>query len=298
MSAHRENPGGFDRSALLGVGLMMLVSLLSAIDSVLVRLVSDSVHPFMIGFTRALFGLLAVTPWLVMKPGVLKTHYRFRHLLRAALKLAALISFFYGFALASLADVTAIAFTSPLFVTLGAWAILGERLKALRLLAIAVGFAGVLIILGPGHGAGLETGLLFALLGAVLTAAIQLILKPMTARDSSNTLVAWNLILMAPIAAIPAIFVWVTPTPIEWLILAAQGIVGVVSMTFATKAFSYAEASLITPFDFLRLPFVAILGYLIFAESVPFSTWAGGVVIFFATLLMAHSARRRDLNLP
>lgn len=292
----REIAVGQDRSALLGVALMLLVSALMAVDSVLVRLLSDSVHPFVMGFTRALFGFLAVVPWLVTKRGILQSEYRFLHFLRAVLKLGALVSFFYAFALASLADVTAIAFTSPIFVTVGAWLFLGEKLLALRIVAVAIGFAGVVFVLKPGQDSGIPVGLLFALSGAVLTAAIQLILKPMTAKDSSETLVSWNLILLVPIAAVPAIFVWVTPSPTEWAILAIQGVLGALSMTLATKAFSLADASLITPFDFLRLPFVAVMGYLIFSETVPVTTWIGGAVIFFATLLMARSARRRVLS--
>jgi drug/metabolite transporter (DMT)-like permease len=292
----RNIAGGQDRSALLGVALMLLVSVLLAVDSVLVRLLSDSVHPFIMGFTRALFGLMAVAPWLLTKRGILQSEYRFLHFFRAVLKLAALVSFFYAFALSSLADVTAIAFTSPIFVTVGAWLFLGEKLRSLRIIAVVIGFAGVIFVLRPGQGGGIPVGLIFALAGAVLTAAIQLILKPMTAKDSSDTLVAWNLILMVPIAIVPAFFVWTTPSPTEWAILAFQGVLGALSMTLATKAFSLAEASLITPFDFLRLPFVAVLGYLIFSETVPFTTWVGGAIIFLATLLMARSARARVMS--
>lgn len=285
-----------DRSALIGIGLMMLVSGLMAIDSVLVRYLSPSVHPFVMAFTRAAFGLLVVLPWIARKKGILATNYRTRHVVRAALKLVALIAFFYAFALAPLADVTAIAFTSPIFVTIGAWLFLAEAPRALRVLAVVVGFAGVLVVLRPGQEHGVPTGLLFALAGAVLTAAIQLILKPMSARDPSDTLVVWNLIISAPLAAIPALLVWSTPTPVEWAILAFQGALGAVSMFLATKAFSLAEASLITPFDFLRLPFVAGLGYVIFAQAVPATTWIGGTIIFVATLLMARSARARKVT--
>lgn len=280
-----------DRSALIGVALMMLVSALMAVDSVLVRLLSPSVHPFVMGFTRALFGLLAVAPWLLTRRDILRSQYRFMHLLRALLKLGALVSFFFAFAQAPLADATAIAFTSPIFVTVGAWLLLSERLRALRVLAVAIGFAGVLFVLRPAQGGGIAPGLIFALAGAVLTAAIHLILKPMTAVDRSDTLVAWNLLLTVPIAALPAFFVWTTPSPGEWAILALQGALGALSMTLVTRAFALAEASLITPFDFLRLPFVAVLGYLVFAQTVPATTWIGGGIIFVATLLMARTAR-------
>ena len=97
---------GQDRAALLGVALMVAVSAMMAVDSVIVRYLSPGVHPFVMGFTRASFGLLAVLPWILARRNILQTNYRFRHLLRAVLKLAALICFFFAFASAPLADVT------------------------------------------------------------------------------------------------------------------------------------------------------------------------------------------------
>lgn len=285
-----------DRSALIGIGLMMLVSAFSAIDSILVRHLSSSVHPFVMGFTRALFGFLVVLPWIVARKDILKSQYLFVHFLRAGLKLAALICFFFAFASAPLADVTAIAFASPIFVTIGAFLFLSENPRALRFIAMGIGFVGVVIVLRPGQESGVPPGLLYALVGAVLIAIIQLMLKAMSGRDSSETLVAWNLIATVPIAVVPAIFVWSNPILTEWGILAFQGVLGALTMFLATRAFSIADASLITPFDFLRLPFVALLGYLIFTQSVPLSTWVGGIVIFASSLLMARSARRRVLS--
>ncbi|MFK7893197.1 MAG: DMT family transporter [Granulosicoccus sp.] len=281
-----------NRASLLGVLLMVMVALLGAIDSVLVRLVSPGVHPFIIGFTRSLFGLLLVLPWIIWQPEVLRSHYRFRHLLRALLKLISLILFFMAFAAAPLADVTAIAFTAPIFVTLGAWIFLAEKPQRRRVVAILVGFAGVLIVLRPGYQSEVPVGLLLALAGALLTAAIQLILKPMSARDSTQTLVAWNLLLTMPLAAIPAWFVWSMPSSTEWLLLAIQGMLGALTMGMVTRAFALAEASLLAPVDFLRLPIVALLAYLVFNQIPGVTTLIGAVLIFVATVLMARSAQR------
>ena len=297
-SALKTDPGvqGSDRAAYLGAFYMMVVSAIMAIDSVIVRLLSPEVHPFIMGFTRAGFGLLAVLPWILRRRSMLATHYRARHFVRAALKLASLIAFFYAFASAPLADVTAIAFTSPIFVFLGAWLLLGEQPRRARLIAMAIGFVGVLIVVRPGQAGELPPGLWFALAGALLTAVIQLLLKDMSATDSTETLVAWNLILMVPIAAVPALLVWSNPSPAAWGFLALQGVMGAFNMMLATKAFSLAEASLIAPFDFLRLPFVALLGWLLFSQPVTASTLIGGTVIFLATLLMARSAGRRVIS--
>jgi drug/metabolite transporter (DMT)-like permease len=286
-----------DRAALAGVALMAMVALIGALDAVIVRQLSPGVHPFVIGFTRALFGLLVIMPWILRRPGLLRSQYRFRHVLRAALKLASLLAIFAAYAAAPLADVTAIAFAAPIFVTIGAWVFLAESPRALRVLAVIAGFGGVLLVLQPGS-AGVSTGLLLALLGAVLTAVIQLILKPMSARDPTQTLVAWNLIIMVPLAAIPAIWAWTTPTPAEWGLLALQGALGAMNMLLVTRAFALAEASLIVPVEFLRLPIVAALAFVCFGQVVALETWLGGVVIFAATLMMARSAlnrRARDI---
>jgi len=290
-SGHRAKDS--ERAALIGVGLMLAVATLGAIDAVIVRTLAPDVHPFVMGFTRALFGLLAFLPFLLRRPHILRSNFRWLHLLRAALKLASLIAFFFAFALAPLADVTAIAFTSPIFVTVAAWLFLSERPQALRIAAVVLGFGGVVMVLRPGQGDGVSPGLLYALGGALLLAVIQFLLKPMTGRDRPDTLVAWNLIATVPIAAVPAALVWVTPAPWEWGLLALQGVLGAMAMAMITQAFSMAEASLLVPMDFLRLPLVAAIGYLMFAQTVPVSTWIGGTAIFAATLMMARSARNR-----
>lgn len=270
---------------------MLLVAVIGALDAVIVRLVSPSVHPFIIGFTRSLFGFLAFLPWILSHPHILKSQFRFRHVLRAALKLASLVAFFAAYASSALADVTAIAFTTPIFVTLGAWFFLGELPRTLRVIAVVIGFTGVFVVLQPGQHSGVVSGLWLALLGAFLAALIQLILKPMSARDSTQTLVAWNLIITVPLAAIPAWLVWHMPSASEWALLALQGVMGALAMAMATRAFALADASLISPIDFLRLPLVAALAYWVFGQVSDITTWIGGAMIFVATLLMARSAR-------
>ncbi|MGJ8569382.1 MAG: DMT family transporter [Hoeflea sp.] len=281
-----------NRQVYTGVALMMIVAAMTAIDAVIVRAVSPDVHPFVIGFTRSLFGLLLVLPMILFRPGVLRSNFRFRHVVRATLKLASLVAFFAAFARAPLADVTAIAFTAPIFVTIGAWVFLSERPHKFRIIAAIIGFCGVLLVLKPGQSATVPVGLIFALLGSFLAAVIQLLLKPMVGRDSAQTLVVWNLAVTAPIAAIPAYFFWSMPTADQWLLLTLQGVLGAVSMALVTYAFSLAEASLLAPIEFLRLPLVAVLAYLIFGQTVDWSSWVGAAVIFAATLLMATSARR------
>jgi drug/metabolite transporter (DMT)-like permease len=267
---------------------MALAAVFNAVDAAIVRMLSD-VHPFVIGFFRGAFGLLFVLPWIVSRPQMLKSNYRLMHVWRAGLKLAGLVCFFAAFATAPLADVTAILFLGPIFLTLGAWLFLGERLGTVRVLAVIAGFAGALVIIGPGQSAEVAPALLFALAGAALTAAVQLMLKKMSATDSTDTLVAWNLILIVPISLVPALLFWATPTLVEIGLLALQGVLGALNMTMVTRALGMADASFLAPLDFIRLPAVAVLAFLLFGEVAGFATWVGAAIIFAATLLAAGS---------
>jgi drug/metabolite transporter (DMT)-like permease len=278
-----------NRPALV-TALMAIVAMLTAIDATIVRLLANEVHPFVIGFSRSLFGLLAVMPWIIRRVDLTESPYRWLHGIRAGMKLLALVSFFVAFANAPLAEVTAISFTAPIFLTLGGWLLLRERMVLSRALALLVGFGGILLVIQPGSG-GISIALLFALAGALITAAIQLILKRMSMRDTTDRLVAWNLLTMVPLALVPAIIFWSTPSLVQLALLITQGLLGALNMTLVTRALSLADVSFIAPLDFLRLPLVAALAYLMFGEIPEVSTWIGAAVIFGATMLVAGGTR-------
>ncbi len=286
MNAQEPSPKpGNDRLVLIATGLMVGASVLSAADTMMVRLLAQDLHSFVIVFFRSLFGLLFISPWLFKRRTILKTRLFPAHLLRAGLKMLALAAFFTAIATASLSDVTTIAFTSPIFVTIGAWAFLGERPVSRRIFAVILGFAGVLVILHPGTGT-LSVALLFALAGAILTAVIHLMLKKMSAHDSTDTLVAWNLVLTVPLAILPALLFWTTPSLPQLALLALQGGAGALTMALVTRAMALAEASYITQIEFLRLPIVALFAYVFYGELITVETLIGACVIFTSTLFM------------
>lgn len=276
----------------LAVALMLAAALLSGIDAIIVRLLANEVHPLLIGFFRAGFGLLAVLPWIVTRVDLRASPYRWLHAMRAGLKLAALVLLFVAFAHAPLAEATAISFTMPIFLTLGAWLVLGERVGAGRGLGVVAGFGGILVIIRPGASS-FDPWLLFALASAILTAAIQLILRRMAQRDTTDRLVAWNLLTMAPLGLLAALPVWTAPTPQQFALLALQGGLGVLNMTLITRAFALADASFLAPLDFLRLPVIAALAFAFFGEIPPLFTWIGAAMIFATALLIAGGQRLR-----
>jgi drug/metabolite transporter (DMT)-like permease len=111
-------------------------------------------------------------------------------------------------------------------------------------------------------------------------------LKSMSGRDSTDALVGWNLILTVPLAALPALWFWTTPTWPQLGLLAIQGALGALNMTAITRSLALAPASFVAPFEFLRLPFVAILAFAFFGEVAGLGTWVGATIIFGSTLLL------------
>jgi drug/metabolite transporter (DMT)-like permease len=273
---------------LAAIGLMVLSAAISAADTLIVRVISAEMNAFSIGFFRSVFGLLFVLPWIVRRrASIFKTNYVWLHVARAGLKVLALAAFFYAISRANLAQVTAIAFTTPVFVILGAILFLGEILGLARLVAVIMGLGGVLLIMRPFTGEA-DPFLLYALAGALLTAVIQLLLKLMAGGDSTDTLVAWNLILMVPLALVPALFFWTAPGPLALGLLAIQGALGAIGMTAVTRALSLADVSAVIPFDFLRLPLVALGASYFFGQAAELETWLGAAIIFGAGLVASR----------
>jgi drug/metabolite transporter (DMT)-like permease len=272
--------------------IMAAASILAGFDAVIVRILAGGVHPFTIAFFRALFGLCAVLPFMMRRVQLLASPYRAAHVVRAGLKFASLVALFIAYAHAPLADATALNFTMPIFLTLGAWLFLKEEVAPSVIGGVLAGFVGVMIIVQPGAGT-FDPWLLFALAGAILTAVSQLMLRRMALRDTTDRLVAWNLLAMVGLGLLAAVPVWVTPTPMQLGLLALQGVLGALNMTLITRAFAIASASYLAPLDFLRLPVVAVMAFLFFGEVAPVTTWIGAATIFVATLAAAGGARLR-----
>lgn len=277
----------------IAIAIMVLAACLNSLDAVIVRLLAGEVHPLMIGFFRSFFGLIAVMPWIIRGIDLKASPFRTLHALRAGLKLLALVCLFVAFAHAPLADATAINFTMPIFLVLGAWLFLGEKVGRGSILGVIAGFVGVMIIIRPSGDQGFDPWLLFALAGAVLTASSQLLLRRMALRDTTDRLVAWNLITMVPLGLIIMLPVFSMPTWTQLGLLALQGVLGAFNMAIITRAFAMANASVLAPLDFLRLPVVALMAFLVFAEIPVIQMWIGAAVIIGATVIATGGAARR-----
>ena len=269
--------------------LAIFVSFLGALDGIIVRILSSDIHPFLIVFYRSIFGLIIIIPIFLKERDVFISSYRYLHLFRAFLKILALTSFFLAFKSVSLSDVVSISFITPLLIILGSIMFLKETPTKKHIIFSFIGFIGILIILKPGFSS-IPDALYWALIGAILSACIQLILKKMSNKDKPNTLTVWNLLCTVPLAFIPALFFWTTLSLEMFILLTIQGLIGVLNMLFITKAMSMVDISYLAPYDFLRLPIISILAFMMFDEIPSASTLLGALIIFLSGFLISNLA--------
>lgn len=265
--------------AALGFSLMNLI----------IRLTARELSPLEIAFFRNLFAFLFLLPW-AWRVGVvtsLRTAHRGRHVIRALVGLLAMLTWFTAVAMLPMAQAVALNFTAPLFATIGAALFLGETVRARRWSATVIGFLGTLVILRPGL---TETSALTLLpiLAAGLMACATLIVKSLSRYDHPNTIVLYMNLILTPVSLVPALFVWRWPAPGTFALLVALGLLAAVSHMLLTRSYVKADASAVQPFDYARLPFVALLGYLVFGE-VP-SPWIlpGGALIVGSAIYITH----------
>lgn len=268
---------------------MIAAAACTAVNAVLVRVLTDGgTNPLEIAFFRNLFGLLFLLPWL-MRHGTdgLRTRRPGMHLWRAGWNLAGMIAFFYAIALMPVADVVALNFTAPIFASVGAVLFLGEAMRMRRWSAVFAGFLGALVILRPGFQE-IGTPATIALFAALSWALMNLIAKDLARTDPAPTIVILNLLLMTPASLLPALFVWTTPSVWALLMMAAHGVLGTVNQICVVRAFKLADTTFVMPFDFTRLPFVAVLAFLLFGEIPDIWTWIGAAMIFGANVYLTR----------
>lgn len=268
--------------------LMIAGAFFVATQNAMIRVTSAEIHTFEIVFFRNLFGLAAMLPLLARAgPSMLRVRHPGGLLLMSVCHLAGMVCYFLAIAYLPLADVIALSFSKPLFVTLGAALILAEVVKARRWSAVLLGFLGVLIVLRPGADV-MSPYALVVLAGTLMGAATSLMIKRLTGLESVAAIV-WYQALFATTLSLPLCLLhWRMPDVTEWTLLIAIGALGTLAWLTATRALSLIDASAAAPFEFLRLPFAALIAYALFAEVPKLTTWLGGAVIFAAAIYIAR----------
>ena len=150
-----------------------------------------------------------------------------------------------------------------------------------------IGFIGMLVIVQP-HAGGISLGIILSFIGAFFHSINILIVKKLTATESANAIVAWMVIMLIPITIVPAILVWEWPSALTWLYLWGLAFCGTLGHSFFTRAYSLAEITSLQPLEFIKLPMVAFLAWVIFSELPGYWTWVGGIIIFSSTVYITR----------
>ena len=263
-------------------------SLTSAAMMLFIRWAATELHPFQISFLRCSFGALFTLPWLWQMGWVevRKVDFR-RYTGRVLLAFVSMITWFYAASYLPMAESTALNFTTPLFATVGAALVLKETVRIRRWTATILGFIGVLIIVRPGAHT-FNPAAIVMIISAITASFSVLIIKALTKTESAQSIVMFTFIFLAPLTLIPALFVWQTPS---WYVIGltiGMGAVGTFGNYCTARAFTLADASAVLPIDYLRMPVVALVGFVAFGEVPDALVWLGSAIIAASSLYIAH----------
>jgi drug/metabolite transporter (DMT)-like permease len=283
-------------SNLRGILFVTASAAAMAVMSAIVRHLAGygTMHAFEIAFFRNLFGLLVFIPVLWRTGfGPLRTDKLGLLGIRSVCNALSMSFYFLGLSMMPLVEVTALNFTIPLFVTLGAVLFLKEQMGWRRWTALAVGFAGALIIIRPGV-AIVDPGALIVIASAAIWAIAVIDIKILARTESSVTITFYGILFNALLCFVLAVFVWSWPTREELVWLLAVGIFGTLGHLLFAQALKLADASLLSTLDFTRLLWAALFGYVFFSEIPLVWTWVGGAVIFAAATYITWREARTD----
>lgn len=277
---------------VIGIGWMVASTFVAVSTHAMIRHVAEGeMHAFEVAFFYNLFTLPIILPLIARNgAGILRTRRHGLMFVRAVLHLSSMLLFYVGLTLAPLAAASALTFLAPLFAVILAALFLREGFSSRRWIALAVGIAGMLVIVRPGPSA-LDSGALYFVGAASLWGAVLVIIKFMSRTESSATIISWMALMMTPLALLPALFVWTTPhwTDIAWL--AAAGFLGAFAQWALTQALKTGSTNAVMPIDFLRLVWGALIGFAIFTEIPDIYTWVGGAVIFGSSMWLTWRER-------
>ncbi len=274
---------------LRGILWVAISGVLFALLNVFTLIPAEHLNSYVMAFLRYLFGALYLLP-IILRLGIYRSFHSRRmplHVFRGALHTAGMMLWFIGLPLTTLAEITALGFTGPIFVTIGAALFLGEDVRLRRWIAVAVGFAGAMIIIRPGFGE-IGIGALCVLASTPIFSASNLMSKALARTDSANTIVIWQNMVIVVCAAPFAIAFWQTPLWTDLLWFMAAGLCGTLGHICQQRGYQLADITLLQPIGFLSLIWNTLLGFFLFTQKPDAWTFVGAAVIFSSAMYISH----------
>jgi drug/metabolite transporter (DMT)-like permease len=274
------------------VWMTIAMALFGALAAFARGAMNAGLHPFEVVFLRNLIATLMLSPLLFWRgTSLLRSRQLSLYGLRVAVSLFSMLAWFYALALIPIGEVTAISFLAPVFGTLAAIFLLGERVRLRRWTAIVVGFLGAMVILRPGM-APLGLGQACAVFNAMSIGLVAVMIKQLTAVDDADKIVFLTNLMLTPLSLVPALFVWTWPSLEALLPVLGLGLTAVLGHVALVRGYAATEASLAMTFEFSRLPFSVAIAYLAFGEIIDAWTWVGAAIIFASAVYITRREAR------
>ena len=232
--------------------------------------------------------VLALIAWRTDRLHLLKTSNWRGHALRSLSGTISMFCLFTALTMIPLADVTAITYMAPMFLTILAMVFLGERIHRYRWGALILGFVGVLIMIGPHFSVGTvgSLGSVAALSAALFTAIAMTSLRAMSLDEHAITITFYFSLTFMVCAGLTAIQGWPMPTATQAFLTVLAGLFGVFGQLLMTYSYRYAEVSTIAPLEYTSMIMAILLGYSFFGEVPQLSVWIGGPLVIAAGLIV------------
>ena len=255
------------------------------------KFLSDQIHIFEITFLRCALVAFVLAPMIFKegKSSLITKQPKFQ-IYRIITNSIAMLCFFYGLTLTTLAEVTALNLTVPIFTTLLAFLFLNEKLKKHRLSALFIGFLGAIIVLRPDIS--INVGGVLILISALIWSVSLIFIKKLTETDSPVTISLYAGVGMIPATFVAAYPYLIMPNLYQFLIILFIAVTGTIAQTLLNSAFKRGQLAILLPFDYLKLIWSVLIGYTIFVESTTISLWIGGTLIVGASSYIAWRERK------
>ncbi len=281
---------------MLGVLYMCIAGTLFPIMNGVVKLLAETYPPTQIVWFRIVvhLGLVALVFTPRMGLDLFRTQRIGLQFVSSLMMLMSTVFFFSAVKYMGVAEAISVSFVGPLFVVLLAWPLLGERITPMRVIAVVVGFAGVLVVIRPGSSV-FQWASVLLVGSAICHAVYQVNIRRLAGVDHPATSIFYSVLLGAVLLSFLVPFVWLTPkTWIDWLLLLCLGAMGGLGHYCVARALIYASANFVAPFNYFQIIGSVIMGYLMFAEVPDLYTWLGTALIIGAGLLVTLRMPRRS----
>jgi drug/metabolite transporter (DMT)-like permease len=289
MKRDRSARGAMRVNPVRGIACMLAGSASFAIMDALVKWVAPRIPLTEIIFFRSLFAFLPIL-WLLRREGgfaALRTRRPGDHAVRSLFGFASLACFVYAFGRMPLANVVAIGFSAPIFITALSVPLIGESVGIRRWSAVLVGFLGVLVMVRPDGGLLAGEGLV-ALAGTLLYSLAMIAIRRLGETEGTGAIAFYNTLVCTLIAMAALPFTWSTPSTADALWLVALGIVGGFGQIFVTAAFRNAPAAVVAPFDYASMLYATAIGYAVWGDLPDRTLLLGAVIVVASGLYILH----------